>query len=253
MSRPVILVTGATSGFGAATARYFAANGWKVVATGRRRERLDELADEFDRGTISGLEMDLMDLESIKTAINNIPDDFGPVKCLFNNGGLALGSKPVPEARFEDWRQMVETNIMGLVHMSQLMVPQLKQAGRGASIINVGSIAGRFAYPGGNFYGASKAFVRQFSYELRCDLAGSDIRVTSFEPGMAKSEFMQVRSYGDAQANEDLYKGTTPILPGDVAQIIWFIANLPPHLNVNALELMPLVQVPAIPTILRKH
>ncbi len=252
MSKPVILVTGATSGFGLATARKFARNGWKVIATGRRQKRLDELAQEFAKGVVWPLKMDLMDLESIKAGIAAIPDDFKPLKCLFNNGGLALGSKPVPEARFEDWRQMVETNIMGLIHMSQLMVPYLKEAGRGASIINVGSIAGRFAYPGGNVYGASKAFVRQFSYELRCDLAGSDIRVTSFEPGMAKTEFMKVRTYGDDEANENLYKGVEPILPEDVADIIWFLANLPAHLNINALELMPLAQVPSIPTILRK-
>jgi len=252
MSKPVILVTGATAGFGAATARKFAKNGWKVIATGRRQQRLDQLAKEFDDGVVLGLKMDLTNLEDIKAAINSIPEDFRPVKCLFNNGGLALGTNPVPKARFDDWRIMVETNIMGLIHMSQLMVPLLKQAGRGASIINVGSIAGRFAYPGGNVYGASKAFVRQFSYELRCDLAGSDIRVTSFEPGMAKTEFMQVRTYGDAQANEDLYKGVEPILPEDVADIIWFLANMPAHLNVNSFELMPLAQVPAIPAILRK-
>ncbi|VAW21545.1 3-hydroxypropionate dehydrogenase [hydrothermal vent metagenome] len=252
MSKPVILVTGATSGFGLATARKFAQNGWKVIATGRRLERLDELADEFEKGVVLALEMDLMELEDIKKAIASIPENFQPVKCLFNNGGLALGSKPVPEARFEDWRQMVETNIMGLIHMSQLMVPYLKEAGRGASIINVGSIAGRFPYPGGNVYGATKAFVRQFSYELRCDLAGSDIRVTSFEPGMAKTEFMKVRTYGDDEANENLYKGVEPILPEDVADIIWFLANMPAHLNVNSFELMPLAQVPAIPTILRK-
>jgi len=252
MSRPVILVTGATAGFGAATARKFAQNNWKVIATGRRQERLDELAKEFAPGTVLTLKMDLTDLENVVSCVSSIPDDFRPVKCLFNNGGLALGSKPVPEARFEDWRLMVETNIMGLVHMSQLMVPQLKEAGRGASIINVGSVAGRFPYPGGNVYGASKAFVRQFSYELRCDLAGSDIRVTSFEPGMAKTEFMKVRSYGDDEANETLYKGVEPILPEDVAEIIWFIATLPAHLNINALELMPLAQMPSIPTILRK-
>ncbi len=252
MSDPVIMITGATSGFGEATARLFAKNGWKVIATGRRKDRLEELKKTCPDGTIYPMQMDLMDHESIIAGIKNIPAEFRPVKCLFNNGGLALGSKPIPDAPLKDWRIMVETNIMGLVHTTQELIPMLKQAGRGASIINVGSIAGRYPYPGGNVYGSSKAFVRQFSYELRTDLAGSDIRVTSFEPGMAKSEFMKVRSYGDGDANEKFYEDLEPILPEDVADIIWFLATLPPHLNVNSMELMPLIQVPSIPTILRK-
>ncbi len=252
MSKPIIMVTGATSGFGAATARHFANNGWKVVATGRRKERLDELKADCPEGSVHCAQMDLMDRESIIGSIAGIPEEFRPVTCLFNNGGLALGTKPMPDIRHEDWRIMVETNIMGLVTVTQEMLPLLKAAGRGAAIINVGSIAGSFAYPGGNVYGASKAFVHHFSYELRCDLAGSDIRVTSFEPGMAKTEFTKVRTHGDAEINKTLYEGLEPILPEDVANIIWFIANLPPHLNINALELMPLIQVPSIPTILRK-
>lgn len=251
MVKPVILVTGATSGFGRATALLFAKNGWKVIATGRRNERLLSLKAECPKNSLHPLQMDLTDHESIIEGVKSIPKDFSPVKCLFNNGGLALGSKPIPKASLKDWRIMVETNIMGLVHMTHEMIPLLKQAGRGASIINVGSIAGRFAYPGGNVYGASKAFVRQFSYELRCDLAGSDIRVTSFEPGMAKTEFMKVRTYGDDEANEKMYEDVEPILPEDVADIIWFLATMPPHLNVNSMELMPLIQVPSIPTILR--
>lgn len=251
MSQSVIFISGATSGFGAATARLFAGNGWKVVATGRREERLEALENDCPAGSVHGVKMDLTDHESILEAIAGIPGDFFPVKCLFNNGGLALGAKPMPDIRLEDWRTMVETNIMGLIHTTQALLPQLKQAGRGASIINVGSVAGRFAYPGGNVYGASKAFVHHFSYELRCDLAGSDVRVTNFSPGMAKTEFTQVRTYGDAGANEKFYEGLEPILPEDVADIIWFIANLPAHLNINALELMPLIQVPAIPRIVR--
>ncbi len=251
MSQSVIFITGATSGFGAATARLFAGNGWKVIATGRRQERLDALKDDCPPGSVHTMQMDLTEHESIVAAIAAIPEAFRPVKCLFNNGGLALGAKPMPDIRLEDWRTMVETNIMGLIHTTQEMLPQLKQAGRGASIINVGSIAGRFAYPGGNVYGASKAFVHHFSYELRCDLAGSDIRVTNFSPGMAKTEFTEVRTYGDKEANEKFYEGLEPILPEDVADIIWFVANLPAHLNINALELMPLIQVPAIPKILR--
>jgi NADP-dependent 3-hydroxy acid dehydrogenase YdfG len=247
----VIFITGATSGFGEATARLFAERGWNVVATGRRAERLDALAAAAAE-RILPLAFDLMDKDAIEAALSGLPESHRPIKCLFNNAGLALGTKPVPEADTDDWRQMVETNIMGLVHMSQAAVPLLKQAGRGASIINVGSIAGRFPYPGGNVYGASKAFVRQFSYELRTDLAGTDIRVTSFEPGMAKTEFTLVRTKGDQAANEELYRGVEPLLPQDIAQTVWWLANLPPHMNVNALELMPLQQVPARPLILKR-
>lgn len=252
MSHSVIFITGATSGFGAATARLFASNGWKVVATGRRKERLEALKEECPEGLVHPLPMDLTDQQSIVSAIQNIPKAFRPVKCLFNNGGLALGAKPMPDIRQEDWRTMVETNIMGLITTTQEMLPLLTAAGRGASIINVGSAAGNFAYPGGNVYGASKAFVHHFSTELRCDLAGTDIRATSFVPGMAKTEFTKVRTYGDSEANETFYDGVEPILPEDVADIIWFIANMPPHLNINVLELMPIIQMPAIPTIIRK-
>lgn len=247
-----IFVTGATSGFGAATARRFAREGWKVVATGRRTERLEQLAAEFPEGTIHPATLDLMDHQSIKDALAGIPSSFRPIKCLFNNGGLALGSKPVPDIRLEDWRTMVETNIMGLIHTSLELLPLLKAAGKGASIINVGSIAASHPYPGGNVYGASKAFVHQFSANLRTDLMGTDIRVTSLEPGMAKSEFTLVRTYGDAEANESFYEGVEPILPEDMAEITWWLANRPPHINVNFLEVMPLAQVPARPLIHRK-
>lgn len=248
----VIFITGATSGFGAATARLFAGNGWKVVATGRRAERLDALKAEFPEGTVHTAVLDLMDRESIVGAVAALPEAFKPVTCLFNNGGLALGTQKMPDIDLKDWRAMVETNIMGLIHTTQEMLPLLKAAGRGASIVNVGSIAGRFAYPGGNVYGASKAFVRQFSYELRCDLEGTDIRVTSLEPGMAKTEFTEVRTHGDKQANERFYDGVEPILPGDIADTVWWLANRPAHININSVEVMPLIQVPQIPKIIRE-
>ncbi len=185
---PVIFVTGATSGFGAATARLFARNGWKVVATGRRQERLDALAAEFP-GLVHPARLDLTDKASVEAAVAALPADFQPIMCLFNNGGLALGSNPIPNTRFEDWERMIDTNIKGLLYATMAVLPLLKAAGKGASIVNVGSIAGRFAYPGGNVYGATKAFVHNFSENLRTDLGGGDIRVTGLEPGMAKSEF----------------------------------------------------------------
>lgn len=240
----VIFITGATSGFGAATARLFARNGWKVVATGRRESRLEALRDEFAPGQVHIATMDLTDADSISAAVDGLPDDFTPVMCLFNNGGLALGSQPVPDIKIEDWRMMVETNIMGLLNTTMAVLPLLKAAGRGASIINTGSVAARFAYKGGNVYGASKAFVRQFSYNLRTDLADTDIRVTDLEPGMAKTEFTAVRNYGDFEANEKFYEGTEPIESEDIAETVWWLANRPPHINVNAIEIMAQCQTP---------
>ncbi len=184
-----------------------------------RIERLEALRDEYPEGTIHIARMDLTDPESIVAAVAGIPGSFRPVTCLFNNGGLALGLNPVPDIRLEDWRIMVETNIMGLINTTQAMVPLLKETGRGASIINISSIAARYPYPGGNVYGASKAFVRQFAFNLRTDLVGTGIRVTSLEPGLAKSEFTTVRTYGDAEANDKFYEGTEPILPEDVADL----------------------------------
>ncbi|WP_395813520.1 SDR family NAD(P)-dependent oxidoreductase [Devosia sp.] len=248
---PVIFVTGATSGFGAATARLFAKNGWKVVATGRRQERLDALAAEFP-GLVHPARLDLTDKASVEAAVAALPADFQPIMCLFNNGGLALGSNPIPNTRFEDWERMIDTNIKGLLYATMAVLPLLKAAGKGASIVNVGSIAGRLAYPGGNVYGATKAFVHNFSENLRTDLGGGDIRVTGLEPGMAKSEFTTVRTYGDAEANEKFYEGVEPILPENIADMVWFIANQPPHININFLEVMCTAQIPARTNIVRK-
>jgi NADP-dependent 3-hydroxy acid dehydrogenase YdfG len=252
MATPVIFITGATSGFGAATARLFAGNGWKVIATGRRLDRLQALQQEFPAGTVHIAEIDLRDRASIERSVAAIPEVFKPVKVLFNNGGLALGSDPIPNIDQDDWQTMIDTNISGLINTTMAVLPLLRDAGRGTAIVNVGSIAQRFAYPGGNVYGATKAFVHQFSENLRADLAGSDIRVTSLEPGMAKSEFTLVRTHGDADANEKMYQGVEPILPENIADIVWFLANQPPHINIGILEVTPVVQVPSRPTIVRK-
>jgi NADP-dependent 3-hydroxy acid dehydrogenase YdfG len=249
---PVILITGATSGFGAATARRFASNGWKVIATGRRAERLGALKAEFPAGTVHTIVMDLTKKDSIDNGIAAIPEDFRPITCLFNNGGLALGVNAIPDVDPEQWRTMVETNVMGLIHMTLAALPLLKQVGRGASIINTGSIAQRFAYTGGNVYGASKAFVHQFTMNLRTDLAGTGIRITSLEPGHAKSEFTAVRTGGDFEANETMYADNEPLLPDDIAEAVWWVANLPAHVNINIMEIMPVCQVPQRPMILKK-
>lgn len=248
---PVIFITGATSGFGAATARLFAKNGWKVVATGRRQERLDALVAEFP-DLIVGLKMDLMDKGSINAAVAAIPATHRPITCLFNNGGLALGTQAIPDVKIEDWRTMIETNIVGLLNVTLAVLPLVKEVGRGSSIINVGSIAGSYAYTGGNVYGATKAFVHQFSANLRTDTMGTGIRVTSIEPGHAKSEFTAVRTGGDFEANERLYADNEPLLPEDIANTVWFVATLPDHVNVNFMEIMPVCQVPQRPALLKK-
>lgn len=249
--QPVIFVTGATSGFGQATARLFATKGWKVIATGRRAERLYALAAEFP-GAIHPIVMDLTDKASIEAGVAAIPEGFKPVTCLFNNGGLALGTKAIPDVDPEQWRTMVETNIMGVLHTTLAVLPLLKQAGKGATIINTGSIAQRFAYTGGNVYGASKAFVHQFSMNLRTDLAGTGIRITALEPGHAKSEFTAVRTGGDFEANENMYADNDPLMPEDIAEAVWWVATLPAHVNINILEIMPVCQVPTRPTILKR-
>lgn len=247
----VIFVTGATSGFGAATARLFAKNGWKVVATGRRLERLEALRDEFAPGQVHIAQLDLTQRPNIEAVVAGLPASHRPITCLFNNGGLALGTKPIPDVDQDDWQTMIDTNISGLINMTMAALPLLQEAGKGASVVNVGSVAWRWAYPGGNVYGATKAFVHQFSHNLRTDLAGSDIRVTTLEPGMAKSEFTAVRTGGDFAANEKFYEGVEPILPEDIADIVWYLANLPPHLNIAVLEVTPVVQVAGAPRIVR--
>ncbi|WP_127144908.1 SDR family NAD(P)-dependent oxidoreductase [Pelagibacterium montanilacus] len=248
---PVIFITGATSGFGAATARLFASNGWNVVATGRRTERLEKLAAEFP-GQVHPVTMDLTVRESIEAAVAGLPEAFRPITCLFNNGGLALGTGAIPEIDTDQWRTMIETNVMGLLHTTLAVLPLLREVGKGASIINVGSIAQRFAYVGGNVYGGTKAFVHQFSMNLRTDLAGTGIRITSLEPGHAKSEFTAVRTGGDFEANETMYADNDPLLPEDIAGTVWWLATLPAHVNVNLIEIMPVCQVPSRPVVLKR-
>lgn len=239
-----ILITGATSGFGAATARQFADNDWKVIATGRRLDRLEAFRGAYPEGQIHIAQMDLTDREQIVAAIAGLPDDFRRIDCLVNNGGLALGKEPVPDIELDDWHRMIDTNVTGLIHMTLEAVPLLKAAGPGALIVNIGSVAARYPYPGGNVYGATKAFVKQFSRNLRTDLADTDIRVTNLDPGMAKTEFTTVRNHGDESANDAFYKGMKPIQPEDIAETVWWLASRPAHININEIEIMPVAQTP---------
>jgi serine 3-dehydrogenase (NADP+) len=232
-----ILITGATSGFGRATAARFATQGWRVVAAGRRAERLDALASELGRERIHTAAFDIRDEAAMRAAIDALPDGFREIDVLVNNAGLALGTAPAQRADLAQWKQMIDTNVTGLVTMTHLLLPRL--IARKGAILNIGSVAGSYAYSGGNVYAGSKAFVAQFSLALRSDLHGTGVRVTSIEPGMAETEFTLVRTSGDSAASETLYKGADPIRPEDIAETIFWIANLPAHLNVNRIEMMP--------------
>ncbi|MBS8275649.1 SDR family NAD(P)-dependent oxidoreductase [Thalassospira tepidiphila] len=235
------LITGATSGFGAATARRFVKEGWKVIVTGRRAERLDALVDELGGATVAhALCFDIQDADAIQVAVDGLPADFAEVDLLVNNAGLALGTAPAQECKLSDWMTMIDTNNKGLVAITRIMLDKLIE--RKGAIVNLASIASNWPYPGGNVYGATKAFVQQFSLGIRCDLAGTGVRVTSIEPGLCESEFTLVRTGGNKEAYDNLYRGADPIQPEDIAESIFWVANLPAHVNVNSLEVMPVSQ-----------
>ncbi|MBB3185349.1 sulfoacetaldehyde reductase [Halomonas fontilapidosi] len=237
---PIAMITGATSGFGRAAARRFAAAGWSLILTGRRSERLKELEQELgDSVEVLTLTLDVRDAEAVAQAVEALPAEFREVTCLVNNAGLALAPQPAQEVDLADWHTMIDTNVTGLVNVTHAMLPRLIATGAGASIINIGSVAGSWPYPGGHVYGATKAFVEQFGYNLRCDLKGTGVRVTDISPGMAETEFTLVRTKGDQAASDALYSGTTPLQAEDIAEQIFYVATLPDHININRLEVMP--------------
>ncbi len=235
-----IMITGATSGFGAATAKRFAAAGWRVVATGRRGGRLQALAEELGADNVHVAAFDIRDADAMQAALDALPQGFRDIDVLVNNAGLALGTAPAQRADLTQWRTMIDTNITALATMTHALLPTL--IARKGMIINISSIAATYPYSGGNAYGASKAFVTQFSLGLRADLHGTGVRVTSIEPGLAQTEFTLVRTKGDQAASEALYQDAHPITGEDIAETLWWVANLPPHLNVNRLEVMPVSQ-----------
>ncbi|WP_027081165.1 SDR family NAD(P)-dependent oxidoreductase [Luteimonas mephitis] len=235
-----LLVTGATAGFGAAIVERFASAGWRIVATGRRAERLQGVVERFGADVVHPAAFDIRDADAMQAALDAIPAPFRDIDVLVNNAGLALGTAPAQRADLAQWRQMIDTNVTALATMTHALLPTLV-ARRGA-IFNISSIAGSYPYPGGNVYGATKAFVTQFSLNLRSDLHGTGVRVTSIEPGLAETEFTLVRTGGDQSASDALYAGTQPITAGDIAESVWWIANLPPHLNINRFEVMPVSQ-----------
>jgi NADP-dependent 3-hydroxy acid dehydrogenase YdfG len=237
----IILITGATAGFGAEMARKFVQNGHNVIAAGRRRERLDALAAELGDALLPVV-MDVASKASIATALAALPPEWQEIDVLVNNAGLALGTEPAYEAVLEDWETMIDTNCRGLVTVTRQLLPAMVARGSGL-VINIGSVAGAYPYPGGNVYGATKAFVDQFTANLRADLAGTGVRATNIAPGLCGgTEFSNVRFKGNDARAAKVYEGTTPLTAADIADTACWIANLPPHVNINYIEMMPTCQ-----------
>ena len=243
-----VLVTGATAGFGEATARRFLAHGHQVIALGRRVERLEALKSSLpveQQQKLLTLAVDVCDSAKVDQLAASLPAAFSQVSVLVNNAGLALGLEPAHQAILSDWDRMIDTNIKGLVHMTRAFLPGMVERKRG-HVINLGSVAANYPYPGGNVYGGTKAFVKQFSLNLRADLLGTPVRVTCIEPGMcAGTEFSNVRFKGDDGKAESVYTGVKALSADDVAEAIFWSATLPSHMNINVLELMPVQQASA--------
>ena len=236
-----VLVTGASAGFGEAIARRFAADGAKVIMAARRLDRLKTIATELGDRTLP-VAFDVADRDAVEKALGNLPEPFRAIDVLVNNAGLALGLNPAQSADMADWQTMIDTNINGLVYCTRSVLPGMVERGRG-HVINLGSIAGRYPYPGGNVYGATKAFVKQFSLNLRADLLGTKVRVSNIEPGLCGgTEFSTIRFKGDDQKAASVYEGTEPLLADDIAEAVHWVATLPPHVNINAIEMMPVCQ-----------
>ncbi len=234
------LITGATSGFGAAAVHRFAQAGWRVIATGRRAERLQPLVDAYGPERVHAAVFDVRDSAAMEAALAALPAGFADIDLLVNNAGLAQGTAPAQSASLDDWRTMIDTNVTALVTLTHRLLPQL--VARKGAIINISSVAGVYPYPGGNAYGGTKAFVSQFSLGLRSDLHGTGVRVTTIEPGMAETEFTLVRTHGNQAASDTLYTGANPMTADDIAEQIFWVASLPAHLNINRLEVMPVSQ-----------
>jgi 3-hydroxy acid dehydrogenase/malonic semialdehyde reductase len=235
------LVTGATSGFGRAIARRLHRDGYRIIAAGRRPERLDELSAELGASMLP-LRLDVTDASAVASLPASLPQGWRDIDVLVNNAGLALGLDPAHEARLEHWDTMVATNVTGLIHVTRAILPGMVANNRGL-IVNLGSVAGDYPYPGGHVYGATKAFVRQFSLNLRADLVGTGVRVTDIEPGLVGgTEFSRVRFEGDQTKADAVYAGTTPLTAEDVAETTAWVASLPAHVNINRIEMMPTCQ-----------
>jgi 3-hydroxy acid dehydrogenase/malonic semialdehyde reductase len=236
----IALVTGATSGFGRATAEALLRAGARVIAAGRRGDRLRELTSGH-AGKVHPMVLDVRDRAAVEAAIPALPAEWRAIDVLVNNAGLALGLEPAQRASLDEWQTMIDTNCAGLVTVTRAVLPGMVERNRG-HVVNVGSVAGTYPYPGGNVYGATKAFVRQFTLNLRSDLLGTPVRATSIEPGMVETEFSVVRFGGDAGKAGKVYQGMQPLTAADVADTILWCVTRPAHVNVNTLELMPVQQ-----------
>jgi 3-hydroxy acid dehydrogenase/malonic semialdehyde reductase len=235
-----VFVTGASSGFGAAIARRFAAGGARVVAAARRASRLTDLAAELGPRVLP-VTLDVRDRAAVTDVMDGLPAEFAEIDVLVNNAGLALGTEPAQAADLDDWDQMIDTNCKGLVYCTRAILPGMVARGRG-HVINLGSVAGTYPYPGGNVYGGTKAFVHQFSVSLRSDVHGTGVRVTCVEPGMADTEFSTVRFHGDTSKADNVYTGMRPMTADDIAESVYWAATMPAHVNVNVIELMATAQ-----------
>jgi 3-hydroxy acid dehydrogenase/malonic semialdehyde reductase len=234
----IAFVTGASSGFGAAIARRFAADGIRVVASARRLDRLKDLGGD----NILPIQLDVQDRAAVYDAVASLPAEFAEIDILVNNAGLALGIAPAQEADIDQWEQMIATNCTGLAYVTRAVLPGMVERGRG-HVVNISSVAATYPYPGGNVYGGTKAFVRQFSLGLRSDLHGTGVRVTSIEPGMVGgTEFSNVRFSGDDDKADATYQGMQPLTAEDIAESVRWVTTQPSHVNVNTLELMPVAQ-----------
>lgn len=240
----IALVTGASSGFGQAICRKLIDDGYKVIGVARRADKLQKLAEELGTN-FCALPLDVTKKDAVESILLQLPKEFQPIDILINNAGLALGLEPAYQANYEDWETMVQTNIVGLIHLTHHLLPGMVERNFGY-IINLGSVAGTYAYKGGNVYGATKAFVKQFSANLRTDLLGKKIRVTNIEPGLCGgTEFSNVRFHGNNEQAAAVYEGVDYITPEDIANTVSWLVNTPTHFNVNALEIMPVAQASA--------
>ncbi len=238
-----VLVTGATAGFGQAVARRFVRDGHRVIATGRRADRLEALRAELGASLLP-FQLDVTEAAAVALLPSSLPAAWREVDVLVNNAGLALGVAPAQSAVLQDWETMIATNVTGLMRMTHALLPGMVERDHG-HIVNVSSTAARYPYPGGNIYGASKAFVTQLSANLKADLVGTGVRITDLEPGLVGgSEFSAVRFGGDAEKAKAVYAGTTPLSPEDIAEAVAWVVGLPPHVNINRLEMMPTCQGP---------
>lgn len=251
MSNKIAFITGATSGIGKASAELFAKNGYDIIITGRRKERLDEFSTHLKstyKVDVLSLNFDVRNLKEVESAINSIPENWKQINVLLNNAGLAAGLSTIQEGSVDDWERMIDTNIKGLLYMTRNLAPIMIKNGFG-HIINIGSIAGKEVYANGNVYCATKHAVDALNKAMRIDLLPYNIRVTAINPGMVETEFSVVRFNGDEERAKNVYKGLQPLLPEDIAETVYWVASRPTHVNINDIIIMPTVQANSTTTI----